>query len=280
MQPTNSLFGLLSLLALGATSVFAHPSTNHLHRYPHEVIKRSTADGATTTPAPNATIANYHGVAATTYRTSGFGARTSPTTVAGNSEEYVGNVGNPWGSNIIIVDADVASEYKYTVRFMLDCDCDDTWFVSIWNKIGPDGLMDGWYGHSAVSFTLTDGDIVWVAFDENSQGAWGTAKGTSLPTDSYGGYDSTWGEFDFGDGENSEWSGWDVSDIQAVNAGATVQGMRICTADFSQCSIITSNGDYVDNAYTPSTSSTGGIGGVLTAGAVTLWCRVDYVLGD
>ena len=40
---------------------------------------------------------------------------------------------------------------------------------------------------------------------------------------------STWGEFNFGTTQNSGWSGFDVSMIQAQHANLEVQGMKICS---------------------------------------------------
>ncbi|EAL86354.1 putative allergen Asp F4-like [Aspergillus fumigatus Af293] len=205
------------------------------------------------------------------YSTSGFGQRTNS---SGSGIEYVGNVGSPWGSNIIEVTASTASQYKYVVKFT-GSDTDD-WFVSFWNKVGPDGKLDGWYGHSALNFTLAPGQTRYVAFDENSQGGWGAAAGDSLPTDEYGGYACTWGEFDFGNTSNDQWSGWDVSAIQAQNAGLTVQGMRICDHNGDDCSYITTDAAKVVNAYTAAEASVDGIGGSVSAGAVRLVVEVDY----
>ncbi|KAL4894887.1 hypothetical protein BDV59DRAFT_175203 [Aspergillus ambiguus] len=136
--------------------------------------------------------------------------------------------------------------------------------------------MDGWYGHSALNFTLAAGETRYVAFAENSQGAWGAAAGDELPTDDYGGYSCTWGEFDFGDTDNSGWSGWDVSAIQAQSAGQAVQGMRICTHSDESCSYITTGAEKVVNAYTEAKKSVDGIGGTASSGAVRLKVHVDY----
>ncbi|TPR10538.1 hypothetical protein CAN33_0022655 [Aspergillus niger] len=172
------------------------------------------------------------------------------------------------------VSASDAWQYKYVIR--MEGSNTKDWFVSFWNKIGPDGKMDGWYGHSALNFTLAAGETKYVAFDENSQGGWGAAEGDSLPTDDYGGYSCTWGEFDFGDTDNSGWSGWDVSAIQAQNADQTVQGMRICQYSDKQCSYITTDAETVVNAYTASEASVDGIGGTVSSGAVRLTVEVDY----
>jgi hypothetical protein len=202
----------------------------------------------------------------------GFGGQSSP---SGSEIHYKGNVGQPWGSNIISVSPARAHLYKYVVRFTGSNT--EPWTVTIWNKVGPDGKMDGWYGHSALTFILAPGETHYVAFDEDSEGAWGAAPGTNgLPTDDWGGYTSTWGEFTFGDGETNGWSGWDVSAIQAQVAHQDVQGMRICMADGKGCSIITPQAKKVVNAYIESKRHHGGIGGAAAPGPVRLVVDLDY----
>ncbi|KAE8343858.1 hypothetical protein BDV24DRAFT_128325, partial [Aspergillus arachidicola] len=176
--------------------------------------------------------------------------------------------------NIIEVSASTAYQYRYVVQFT-GSNTED-WTIVFWNKIGPDGKMDGWYGHSALNLTLGAGETKYVAFDEDSQGGWGAAKGSSLPTDDYGGYSCTWGEFDFGSTINDGWSGWDVSAIQAQAAGQTVQGMKICNHNGESCSTITSGASTVTNAYTKSEASVDGIGGSLNTDSVRLVAVVDY----
>ncbi|KAI9372957.1 hypothetical protein BJX61DRAFT_505027 [Aspergillus egyptiacus] len=225
------------------------------------------------------------------FSTTGFGARTTPSSASPstsnarlNSISYTGNVGLPWGSNIITVSSLSAWTYKYVAQFTLPTSTTSNWFVSIWNKAGPSGKLDGWYGLSALNFTISPGETVYVAFDENSQGGWGAAPGDSLPVDQYGGYACTWGEFDFGDEENGGWSGWDVSAIQAQNAGLEVQGMRICSAaaaakdgkDDKECSYVTAGAGEVHNGYTASQADVDGIGGSVEGGAVRLVVELDY----
>ncbi|KAJ5524381.1 hypothetical protein N7494_011031 [Penicillium frequentans] len=204
--------------------------------------------------------------------TDGFGDRSTP---KGAGINYRGNVGIPWGSNIIAVSPTEAHKYKYVVQFTGNNT--EPWTVTIWNKVGPDNKLDGWYGHSALTFALAPNEAQYVAFDEDSEGAWGAAPGTDgLPTDQYGGYTSTWGEFSFGDLENSGWSGWDVSAIQAQLANQDVQGMRMCQADGQGCSTITSGAKKVVDAYTQSERHSDGIGGAASPGPVRLVVIVDY----
>ncbi|GAQ35574.1 hypothetical protein AtubIFM54640_007953 [Aspergillus tubingensis] len=272
----SASLGLSLSLGLGLgddqTSTTTHTSTytnTKTHTAASQTAASTTAaatsTGSSASEAWTATPTN--GV----FSTAGFGERTNSSS---SGVTYSGNVGNPWGSNIQEVSASEAWQYKYVIR--MEGSNTKDWFVSFWNKIGPDGKMDGWYGHSALNFTLGAGETKYVAFDENSQGGWGAAEGDSLPTDDYGGYSCTWGEFDFGDTDNSGWSGWDVSAIQAQNADQTVQGMRICQYSDKQCSYITTDAETVVNAYTSSEASVDGIGGTLSSGAVRLTVEVDY----
>ncbi|KAL4862980.1 hypothetical protein BDV12DRAFT_34347 [Aspergillus spectabilis] len=204
----------------------------------------------------------------------GFGGRTEQS-ITGNKFTYQGNVGKPWGSNIIEVSAEAASQYKYVVQF--NGSKDKTWKVVIWNKIGPDFQMTGWYnGNAAVSFSLEPEEIRYVAFDENTQASWGAAPGGSLPVDKYGGYSCTWGEVDFGSTVNKGWSGWDVSAIQAEAAGQHIQGMKMCSYDDSNCSIITTGAALVQDAYMEKDKWADGIGGKVVPGAVRVVTHIDY----
>ncbi|KAJ5988652.1 hypothetical protein N7481_003862 [Penicillium waksmanii] len=206
------------------------------------------------------------------FSTRRFGGHSKP---AGTLIEYHGNVGVPWGSNIIEVSPTEAHRYKYVAQFTGSNT--EPWTVIVWNKIGPDGKMDGWYGNSALTFILAPDETKYIAFDEDSIGAWGAAPGTKgLPTDDFGGYTSTWGEFSFGDIENNGWSGWDVSAIQAQIAKQKVEGMRICMADGKGCSILTPGAKKVINAYTESKKHHDGIGGAAPPGPVRLAVDLDY----
>lgn len=206
------------------------------------------------------------------FATKRFGGRSAP---KGTKIKYKGNIGIPWGSNIIAVSPTEAHRYKYVVQFQGSNT--DPWTVTIWNKVGPDAKMDGWYGHSALAFVLAPSETKYVAFDEDSEGAWGAAPGTKgLPRDQWGGFTSTWGEFTFGDRENDGWSGWDVSAIQAQLAHHDVQGMRICQADGKGCSIITPGAKKIIKAYTASERHRDGIGGAAPPGPVRLVVDIDY----
>ncbi|KAL4937525.1 hypothetical protein BDV06DRAFT_202729 [Aspergillus oleicola] len=206
------------------------------------------------------------------YSRSGFGEKTISNLL--EYIAYIGNIGNPWGSNIIEVDADKACLYKNVVKFS-GSETDD-WTIVFWNKIGPDGKLTGWYGNSALKLTIAPGETRYVAFDDDSQGAWGAAKGDSLPTDQYGGYSCTWGEFDFANAGNNDWSGWDVSAIQAQAANQDVQGMKICNSAGQKCSWISNLATAMHNAYSKAEEGVDGIGGNEVAGPVRLVVDIDY----
>jgi hypothetical protein len=136
--------------------------------------------------------------------------------------------------------------------------------------------MDGWYGNACHNFTVAAGETIYYAFDTDSQGGW-TAHQGSIPTNDYGSYASTWGEFDFGSTTNDGWSGFDVSAITAQEADMSVQGMKICSKIRSTtCSSITTGAGTVSNAYTSDLADEGGIGGNLSAGPIRLAVTLDY----
>jgi hypothetical protein len=113
------------------------------------------------------------------YSILGFGKTTNS---SGSGVQYLGNVGNPYGSNIIEVQAAQANRYKYVVRFE-GPGKGENWTVVIWNKIGPDGVIGDWYGKACKNFALAAGQIRCIAFDEDSQDGWTTAPGPLVPVD-------------------------------------------------------------------------------------------------
>ncbi|KAL4774296.1 hypothetical protein BDW60DRAFT_215245 [Aspergillus nidulans var. acristatus] len=242
-----------------------------------ETVAASTTSSSTETPSASA-VSSASGTCANwddesdEYSTAGFGSRTVSNLA--KYVAYIGNIGNPWGSNIIEVDADKACKYKNVVKFS-GSETDD-WTIVFWNKIGPDGKLTGWYGNSALKLTIAAGETKYVAFDDDSQGAWGAAKGDSLPTDAFGGYSCTWGEFDFANSGNNDWSGWDVSAIQAQAANQEVQGMKICNNKGEKCSWISNLATAMENAYSKAEEGVDGIGGNQSPGAVRLVVDIDY----
>ncbi|KAL4939332.1 hypothetical protein BDV06DRAFT_231119 [Aspergillus oleicola] len=251
MQFTKSLM----LLAALATSTLARPEG-------HERRQAS----ATTTSTPSSTSSS------SSYSTSGFGARTAN---SGSGNTYQGNVGSPWGSNIIEVAEDAAQNYKYVAK--ISGQNTEAWDVIFFNKYGPNGLMDGWFGFTALKISVDSGETKYVAFDEDTNGGFAAAPSGAMPLDLGGGYASTWGEFDFGSSGNGGWSGFDVSAITAQSANKDVQGMRICEEVSGTCSSITPGAASVDNAYTKAETDVGGIGGNISEDRqIILDVTIDY----
>ena len=174
---------------------------------------------------------------------------------------YAGNVGSTWGCNQMLISEDNADKYDYTIKVVGKNT--EPWKVVCTNKIGPDGGLTGWYkGNAAVEFTLQPGATQYIAADKNTQGICAAAPGDSIPVDEYGGYASTWFEFDFCNESNNGWSGADISSIQAEAAGFEVQAMQTCEGDI--CSTIhqAAAGDVpvIDNAFDNSLKLADGLG--------------------
>ncbi|GAD94772.1 hypothetical protein AN9377.2 [Paecilomyces variotii No. 5] len=285
MQIKNLL--LLAALVTGNMARLHGHARRHAHVQPGELERRqySASSSATATASASSPASSSSASPSTSgssdwlstpsgdsFSTKGFGARTQS---SGSGISYAGNVGNPWGSNIIEVSASDASQYKYVMQ--ITGQNNEDWDIVFWNKIGPSGGLNGWYGNSALKLTLSPGDTKYVAFDEDTDGGFAAAPGSSIPTDSNGGWSATWGEFDFGSSGNNGWSGYDVSAIQAQSAGQTIQGMKICQAPDTACSIITPGAAQVTNAYTKAQADQGGIGGnIANGGAVRLAAVIDY----
>lgn len=140
----------------------------------------------------------------------GFGYRTDPVD-DGNQDHYIGNVGRPYGSNMILIDESEKASYNYTMIITNIEDTETTYIV--WNKSGKDGRPQSGMGSEPnLRFTLGARKSQVIAFDENSQVAFSrdcerNQLGGNLP-------DCTWGEADFGDLRNDGWSGYDCSSIQ------------------------------------------------------------------
>ncbi|KAL8757287.1 MAG: hypothetical protein Q9184_004252 [Pyrenodesmia sp. 2 TL-2023] len=128
-----------------------------------------------------------------------FGGRTTPV-VTGDRITYIGNVGNPYGSNMMFVPS--VDGYKYTNTFKNVGQ--NPIPINVWNKAGRDGRANsGGCTEPNLKFTLAAGESQVVAFDENTQAAFSRdcEKGA-------GGYPAcVWGELDYGDLRPSDATG-------------------------------------------------------------------------
>ncbi|KAJ9134276.1 hypothetical protein NKR23_g10196 [Pleurostoma richardsiae] len=182
---------------------------------------------------------------------------------------YTGNTGTVYGCNIMLVaDSDVAAKYDNTAKFYgssSDKNC------IVWNKIGSNGGIDGFWGADATTFTLKAGGEQYVALDTNTQGGAACFDGEVEKT-SYGEIAGSWVEWDFENTSNDNWSGYDASVIVAQDAGLSFSGIKVCGA--GTCSSITSSG-VADNAYLAKDADADGIGGKVQ-GAMKITVDVGY----
>ncbi|RYP54243.1 hypothetical protein DL769_010380 [Monosporascus sp. CRB-8-3] len=187
---------------------------------------------------------------------------------------YTGNVGSKWGCNQMLISEDIADKYDYKIKVVGKNK--EPWKVVCTNKIGPTGKIDGWYnGNSAVEFMLKPGATQYIAVDKNTQGICAAAPGDSIPVDKWGGYASTWFEFDFANESNKGWSGADISVIQAEAAGYKAQGMRTCHADICSTVFEGRAGRVVENAFDYAARWLDGIGLNIYPGP----CEIELIVG-
>ncbi|KAL8933435.1 MAG: hypothetical protein Q9211_005787 [Gyalolechia sp. 1 TL-2023] len=122
-----------------------------------------------------------------------FGGRTTPQ-VTGDRITYIGNVGAPYGSNMMFIPNDQVDNYKYTNVFKNIGQ--NPYPIIVWNKAGRDGRpLSGGCTEANLKFVLNPGESQAVAFDENTQAAFSRdcERGAgNYPT-------CVWGEMDFGD---------------------------------------------------------------------------------
>jgi len=241
MQLTSTLL----LAAAAISSVAAHPSpAAHRHARFHDknieardskfvknvkpappaapvVESTPTPPPAPATPTPEPEVP----VKADTSSGSSSGTGVKKQFCAGASKRataydiaYKGNTGTAsnWGCNIMEIDCGDLDLYDYTAKFT-STGGDTTYACSAFNKIGPTGLIDGFW-HSALDFSVSAAGAKCLAFDSNSQGGVACGAG-SVPKTSIGQFAGTWLEFDAGSAKNDNQSGSDVSIIVAENFG-------------------------------------------------------------
>lgn len=243
----------------------------------------TTAAAATTTAAAavkeaaavvKSVVSASTSTASKTATATGFGATTAPT---GSGSTYCGNVGSPYGSNMIEISESELSSYDYTIT--LDgSQIDEDYHVIFWNKCSSEGLLTGFFAESfPLTVTVAPNSKSYVAIDTDTQGGFiGYPTSSSLPRSLTDGIVlGFWGEFDFADSANNGWSGFDVSAIEANIAGISdYPGLLIKGA--GQTSSITTGLGAVSNAYTKAETDIGGIGGNVAAGPLALTAVLNY----
>jgi hypothetical protein len=146
----------------------------------------------------------FGGVVGISNSRTSFGGKSGASGATGDF--YVGNVGVPYGANVIKVGS--TSGYDFTNTFVNPQKKSIT--VNIWQKVGPDGQVLSGSALApkkpTLTFVLAPGASQVVAFQENTQVGW--AEATSSIASS-GAFATTWGEANF----VPTGSGYDVSAI-------------------------------------------------------------------
>lgn len=222
------------LFATALSGVAAHPSMGHRHANLHRAvearsnkfIKFDPPAESTPTPTPTPTPSSSDDDDDDSYEEEDKPSGEKQDFCSGKKKRattydiaYAGNLGaeGDWGCNIMEVDCGITDLYDYYAEF--SAAGGDTYSCSAFNKIGPEGKIDGFW-HSALDFQVKKGGKVCIAFDKDSQGGIACGKGSDgPPKTSNGQLAGTWCEFDFGSGKNGAQSGADVSTIVADTQG-------------------------------------------------------------
>jgi len=174
-----------------------------------------------------------------------FGEATTPSGTLG--DDYIGNIGQPYGSNVILVDS--PSGYPFTNTFKNTQSSPIT--VNVWQKVGPDGRPLSGSAlaptKTTLTFVLAAGESKTVAFQENTQVGWAQACSSTTAS---GSYDITWGEANF----VPSGSGFDVSAIQ--NSAGNNYAMTITSVETPDCT-----SDMNQNMWLTATDPVGGSDG-------------------
>jgi len=295
-------FSTTSILLGAALGVSAHPGS-HAHKYAHRsvegrseyvIAKKPVAVSSSVAapaapippaafiPAPSESSATSSAVLSQPSN-QGSGAGTFVEFCAGQSQAkrataeeiaYKGNVGTPdsYGCNLMLVEQAIADKYQYTITFQNKGG--KTQICNCWNKIGPDGDVNGFFfGNQALSFNLTVGATQVLAVDTNSQGACACCSIGSVSLTSIGEFACPWTEFDFGDSSNGGWNGADASCLVAAANDLEIAGLQVCGS--GTCSTINPGGTGT-NAYLGGMEAQDGVGLNIPPGKVSLTVAVDY----
>ncbi|KAG9247806.1 hypothetical protein BJ878DRAFT_135237 [Calycina marina] len=154
---------------------------------------------------------------------------------SGSEVSYIGNIGSPQCSNMLLVDS--VGDNTYTNTF--ENTSDEPMTIMVWNKSYDNGdSVEANLGSSmaptspGINITLAVGESQVVAFDENTQIGWAQAT-TDIAAS--GAFATTWGEANF----VSTGCGYDVSAIMNVNCNT--YNMTITSTEATCISSMTEN---------------------------------------
>ncbi|KAL8928722.1 MAG: hypothetical protein Q9172_000785 [Xanthocarpia lactea] len=156
-----------------------------------------------------------------------FGGRTTSKPGA-NKDVYMGNVGVPFGSNMMLVDTATAQEKnKYTITFKNNAS--EKKQIIVWQNPGRDGSpLGGKSEEPIITIPLAPGASQAVAFDEDIHGAFSL----DCERNNYeGSTKCARGEFTFGDGAPKQWDrqegsqGWSGFSRSVIMGGTDEMSM-------------------------------------------------------
>lgn len=269
-------------VAAAKVAVAAEPVTtasSSAAAVPTEASSSSSSSTSSAAATASATVSSGSGSGVTAYTDfttycAGQAAKNKRATLA--QIAYTGNVGSTYNCNLMLVASEtVAAEYDNIVKFT---GATEDMYCDVWNKIGVDGGINGFFGAKTVSFTLPAGQTQYLAIDANSQGGAACFPGnstSSVTKTATGLIAGTWLEFDVENSSNNGYSGADASCIVAQANSLTVPGLQICTADNSQCSTISTGAASVVNAYDNGLVDADGIG-IITSGKLNIVVDVGF----
>ena len=154
---------------------------------------------------------------------------------AGSGDAYRGNVGVPYGSNLLPLSDCNTDGHDYSITFTANSPVT----VALWNKVGddwqtPGRQLTGASRNAWFLFDLAAGEKAVIGVAANSQVSFSQV----CDRNGNGQFNCPWGEADFSDTANSAWNGYDYSVManNYVNSGGisvTVDGYDV--SDSTKC---------------------------------------------
>ncbi|KAG0651396.1 hypothetical protein D0Z07_1999 [Hyphodiscus hymeniophilus] len=241
----------------GATAAAVAPAVTTVAAAVAPAVTTAAAAAVPTTTSASSAVADvksdvesgveslFAGVVGVANSLTSFGGSSNPSGSAGDF--YIGEVGSPYGTNIIKVDS--IDGYDFTNTFTNSQSSAIT--INIWNKVGHDGQPLSGSAlapkSTTLTFALAPGKSQVVAFMENSQVGWAQAVSETAAS---GAFATSWGEANF----LSAGSGYDLSAI--MNPSGNNYKMSISSVEAPACT-----SDQTQNFWLTATDPVGGSDG-------------------
>ena len=165
-------------------------------------------------------------------------------------DAHIGNIGNPYGSNIVPLSDCNNKDHKYSIRFTNGYKDGRQMSLALWNKVGSDkNPLSGPFLNSYFFIDLPPGKSAAFAFEPDSQIAFSEAS-DECPRQqgSPGGWYCIWGEANFqptGDGGESSWDVSVMVDPAGVKGQLTItDGTEMGTSSRSRCGYENASQEY------------------------------------